>query len=147
MKASEEALTNLIYTIVSNTCNEMIAAGMDKAKVLECANNVVKRYAETGIKMRKRPAHRAARSRDVSSTGTSKSRHKGPPTLLWITHPSNKDYQYTTSKMLATGYPLKESKSNMVVGVIDKHTCKNLTADDARLAVSLGLAVDLKNII
>jgi hypothetical protein len=144
VSASSDALASLVYTVISDTCNEMIAAGLDQAKVLECANSITKKYVENSIKMRKRPASRATKptkpTKDISV-----SRTKNKETPVWVTHPANTEYQYTTSIKLTNGYPVRTD--NMIVGVIDDNTCRPLTADDARIAISHGLVVDFDNIV
>ncbi len=147
--AAKDAIDNLVYTVVFDTCNEMIAAGMDQAKILERANAVVSKYVSEGIKLRRKPAPRVPKQRIVSSqtdavtAASRKMKQKVSNNFVWVPHPSNTGYSYTKDAQLATaGYPLKENKSNKIVGVVDDNTSHALSPEDVRIAMSIGLQID-----
>ena len=141
---------DIAYSIVFDTTNEMISAGFNQAKALECANNVMSRYVEGSIKIRKKPAPRAPKPKaapqnDVTTAASSK-RQSVSGSFVWVSHPEDSNYQYTTSAKLATGYPLKDTNNNKIVGVIGDESISSLTMRDAKIATSFGLQVDRSSI-
>jgi hypothetical protein len=154
MKAAEDAVGNLVYTVVFDTCNEIIATGADQEAVLACANRVVSRYMEGGVKVRKRPAPRAkttkapAKDKPVDAiTAAFKKMNTLADNAVWIHHPEDSAYSYTTSIKLATGYPVRDNMTRKVVMVINDEATVPITIKDARVAVSCGLDVDYDSVV
>lgn len=152
LKTSERLIGDIIYTVIFDTCNEMIAHGMDQEKVLECANKVVNIYLEGGIKVRKKPAPRKAQPKaskdkpiDVLKAAHKKL-HSLTDNVVWIEHPDSKDYSYTTSVKLVRGYPVRNNKTQKIEMVVnDEATCP-LTINDVKVAMGLGFEVDYDNV-
>lgn len=153
LNSAQQTLGDLVYTVVFDTCNEMISAGLEQSTVLECANLVVKKYVSDGIKMRKKPAPRASKPKaptsqiDAITAASRKMKKKVSERIMWVYHPSDNEYSYTTDVQLVTGYPVKQNISSKVVGVVDDTSCKGLTMEDARVAISMGLDVDFDSVI
>lgn len=145
---SETLINDLIYTILYDYTNEIIAAGMDEGEALKTANVLAERYIESGIKMRKKPAPRAKpkAKNDAISAASRKTKKSMSNEIVWVVHPSDETYLYSTSHQLSTGYPIKHSETNLIVGVIDDDSSHALTPDDAKVAVSLGMKVDYSSI-
>ncbi len=147
--AASDTVSNIVYTVVFDVCNEMIAAGMDQAKVLEHANVVVNKNVDENIRMRKKPAPRAVKPKPASSytdvTITAPPRKMKPKvseTFVWLAHQGNPSYCYTKSARLATGYPVKDTNNNKIIAVIDDTSTHALSPEDVRIATSLGLQID-----
>ena len=92
-KAAEDAFGNIVYTVVFDTCNEMISSGAEQDAVLDCANRVVNRYVEGGIKVRKKPVPRAevpkapTKDRPVDAlTAASRKLNNLGENAVWIHH-------------------------------------------------------------
>jgi hypothetical protein len=155
LKSSERLMGDVIYTVVFDTCNEMIAQGIDQEKVLECANKVVNNYLEGGIKVRKKPAPRKAQPKAASAAkdkpidvlkAAHKKLHSLTDNVVWIDHPHSTDYSYTTSVKLVKGYPVRNNKTQKIEMVVnDEETCQ-LTINDVKVAMGLGFEVDYDNV-
>lgn len=148
VKVAEDALGNLIYTVVFDTCNEIISAGADQDAVLQCANRVISKYVEGGVKVRKKPVPKAkakvqAKDKpvDALTAASRKINHLGE-NLVWVHHPQSNEYSYTTSMKLATGYPVRNNMTHKIVMVVGEESTGPLTVKDAKIANSLGLDVD-----
>ena len=140
--AAKDAVSNLLYTAIFDTCTEIFSAGIgDEETVLQCGNAVMKKYVGEGVKVRKKPAPRVIKPKEDT-----KLRQKIYEQYVWIAHPNDEQYMYTTSVQLVTGYPVKEVSTNKVIGIINNETCTALTQDDARVAVSLGLQVNYDSV-
>ena len=153
VKPAEDAVANLLYTVVFDTCNEMISAGVDQEQALECANRVINKYVEGGVKVRKKPAPRPkaakapAKDKPVDAlTAASRKLNNLAGNIVWIHHPDSDEYSYTTSVKLATGYPVRDNMTHKVVMVVNDTSTVPLTIKDARVAISLGLEVDYDKI-
>lgn len=152
--ASLDAVNNLLYTVVFDVSNEIISSGgADQEKVLEAANTVINRYVDGGIKVRKRPVPRPktakapAKAKPIDTlTAASRKLKSLTDNILWLAHPDNEEYAYSTSVKLATGYPVKNNATNKIVMVATDESSGPLTIKDARIAVSLGLDVDYESI-
>ena len=149
--AAADTVTNLFYTAIFDTCNEIIAAGIgDENIILSCGNTVANKYAGDGVKLRKKPAPRVAKAQVTDAIGAArKIKQKKATTeeVIWIVHPgSNGKFLYAMNVQLANGHPLKDASTHMIVGVVDKETCKELTSADAKVALSLGMKVDYDQI-
>lgn len=149
MKAAEDTVGNLVYTVVFDVCNEMISAGANQEKALECANSVVSKYLEGGVKVRKKPTPRAkttkapAKNAPVDAlTAASRKVNNLAGNAVWIFHPDSNEFSYTTSMKLATGYPVRNNLTKKIVMVINDSATGPLTMKDARVAISLGLEID-----
>lgn len=145
---TENLINDLIYTVLFDYTNEIIDSGTDEADALKAANILAERYIEQGIKMRKKPASRAKpkTKNDLVTAASRKSKKSLTKDALWIVHPSDDSYSYTTSIQLSTGYPIKSNETGLIVGVIDDNSTHLLTTDDFKVAVSLGLKPDYNSI-
>lgn len=150
LDSSSRLIGDIIYTVVFDTCNEMISVGMDQEKVLECANKVVNNYLDGGIKVRKKPAPRktqpkatAAKSKPIDVLKAAQNKlHSLTDNITWIQHPSSDKHSYTTSVKLVKGFPVMENETGKIVMVVnDEETCQ-LTINDAKVALALGFEVD-----
>lgn len=153
MKAANDAVGNLVYSVAFDMCNGFIARGVDQEAALECANSIVKEYVEGGIKVRKKPAPRAkvpkapAKNKPVDAlTAASKKLNNLADNLVWLHHPETNEFSYTTSVKLATGYPLRNNLTHKVVMIIGDDGTLPLTMKDAKVALSLGLDIDYDSI-
>ena len=153
LEAAKDTVGNLIYTAVFDTCNEIISAGADQDMVLQSANRVVARYLEGGVKVRKKPAPRAktakapAKDRPVDAlTAASRKLNNLASNLVWVAHPDDDKYSYTTSLKLATGYPVRNNITHKVQMIVNESETAPLTVKDAKVAMSLGLDVDYESI-
>ena len=149
VKAAEDAVANLIYTVVFDVANEIISAGAEQDAVLKCANTVINKYVEGGIKVRKKPAPKAkvskvsAKDKPVDAlTAASRKLNNLAENLVWMFHPNTKEYSYTTSVKLANGYPVRNNMTHKVEMVIGEDSTNPLTIQDAKIAQSMGLDVD-----
>ena len=152
--ASLDAINNILYTVVFDVSNEIISSGgADQEKVLEAANTVINRYVEGGIKVRKRPVPRPktaktpAKAKPIDTlTAASRKLKNLTDNVLWIAHPDNDEFSYSTGVRLSTGYPVKNNATNKIVMVATDESSGPLTLKDAKVAVSLGLDVDYDSI-
>ena len=149
VKAAVDAVSNLVYTVVFDVSNEIISAGAEQDAVLQCANRVVNKYVEGGIKVRKKPAPKAkaskapAKDKPVDAlTAASRKLNNLGENLVWMYHPQSNEYSYTTSMKLATGYPVRNNMTHKVVMVIGDESTGPLTVKDAKVATAMGLEVD-----
>ena len=152
-KAAVDAVGNLMYTVVFDVANEIISAGAEQDAVLECANRVVNKYVEGGIKIRKKPAPKAKVSKAPSKdkpvdalTAASRKLNNLGENLVWMYHPQSNEYSYTTSMKLVTGYPVRNNMTHKVVMVIGDDSTGPLTVKDAKAATAMGLEVDYDTI-
>lgn len=145
---TENLLNDLIYTVLFDYTNEIIESGVDETEALKVANVLVEKYIEHGIKMRKKPASRAKpkTKNDAVSAASRKMKKSIANDIVWIVHPSDNTYLYSTSHQLSSGYPIKNSENNLIVGVIDDTSSHLLTMDDVKIAVSLGMQVDYNSV-
>ena len=148
-KAAADAVSNLVYTVVFDVSNEIISAGAEQDAVLQCANRVVNKYVEGGIKVRKKPAPKAKVSKASTKdkpidalTAASRKINNLSENLVWMFHPNSNEYSYTTSIKLATGYPVRNNMTHKVVMVIGDDATNPLTVKDAKVATAMGLDVD-----
>lgn len=154
VKSATNIVADLAYTVVFDTCNEIISAGgVDQDKVLEAANNVINRYVDGGVKVRKKPAPRPktpkaqAKDKPVDILGAASRKIKNlTDNVVWVVHPESDEYSYTTSIKLGTGYPVRNNDTHKVVMVADDETTKPLTVKDAKIALSLGLEIDYDSV-
>ena len=149
VKAAGDALGNIMYTVAFDVANEIIGAGADQEEVLACANAVLNRYVEGGIKIRKKPAPKAkvskvaAKDKPVDAlTAASRKLNNLAENLVWMFHPNTKEYSYTTSVRLANGYPVRNNMTHKVEMVISEDSTSALKIQDAKIAQSMGLDVD-----
>jgi len=153
LKTANEATSNLIYTVLFDLCSELISNGVaDEAKVLEMASTVVQKYVEGGIKVRKKPAARPrvakapAKDKPIDAlTAASRKMDNVSNKIVWITHPDDDDFSYSTNIKLANGYPIKNNDTGKIVMVATDNEAVPLTVKDAKIAHSYGLDVDYSN--
>jgi hypothetical protein len=152
-KTAVSLMGDVIYTIVFDISNELISAGIDAEKVLECANKVVNNYVEGGIKVRKKPAPRKTQPKaSAKSTpidllkAAHKKMHSLTDNITWIEHPDSKDYCYTTSVKLVKGYPVKNIKTQKIEMVVNDEATVPLTVNDAKVALTMGFDVDYDHV-
>lgn len=153
IRTAGDAVANLAYTVVFDICNEMISSGANQEATLECANTVVNKYVEGGIKIRKKPAPRAKTLKATTEgkpvdalTAASRKLNNLGSNVLWIHHPNSSEYSYTTSIKLATGYPVRNNMTHKVCYVVTEEDTVPLTVKDARVAMSMGLEVDYDSV-
>jgi ribosomal protein L16/L10AE len=124
--STETGASPLMYTVVFDTVNEIImTAGGDQAKSLEAANEVVNRYLEGGIKIRKKPAPRAkttktpAKEKQVDAlTAASRKVKSMASNVFWMQHPEDPDYPYTPSIRLSkNGFPVRNNHTKKAFNV------------------------------
>ena len=145
VKAGEETIANIVYTVVFDTCNEMITAGVDQDMALQCANSVVNRYLDGGIKVRKKPAPRApkgttkSKNIDAMTAASRKQLMNMGEKCTWVYHPNNNEYSYTTGIRLESGYPVRENATRKICYVINDTETRDLSNNDVRMAKSFGL--------
>lgn len=154
VKSATNIVGDLVYTVVFDTCNEIIAAGgVDQEKVLEAATTVVNKYVDGGVKVRKKPAPRPktpkapAKEKPVDILkAASRKMNSLTDNVVWVLHPESDEYSYTTSVKLATGYPVKSNMTQKVVLVANDESTAALTVKDAKIALSLGLDIDYDSV-
>lgn len=143
MKASEESVGNIVYSVVFDVCNEIINEGANSEKVLECANRVVNRYLEGGIKVRKKPAARApkatTRSVDAAAAASRKMLSGIGQNVLWLVHPESSEYSYTLNLKLKNGHPVRNNMTKKICYVVNEHETRMLSDEDVKVARSLGM--------
>ncbi len=152
--AAVDAVSNLMYTVVFDTVNEIITtAGADQAKALDAANSVIAKYLEGGVKVRKKPAPRAkaakapAKDKPVDVlTAASRKAKNAASNLVWLEHPESSEFSYTAGLRLATGFPVRNNLTNKIVMVATEDSTEKLTVKDAQIAMSYGLAIDLDSV-
>jgi hypothetical protein len=66
--------------------------------------------------------------------------------MLWVTHPEDDNYSYSTTVKLANGFPLKDNSTGKIVRVVTDDNAVALTVQDAKVAISYGLEVDYDSI-
>ena len=152
-KVAQDALGNLIYTVIYDVANEIAGSGFDQAKVMECADKVANNYFEGGIKIRKKPPPRAKTTKTPSKpkpidalTAASKKLTNMGQDLVWIKHPEDDKYSYTQSLKLSTGFPVRENSTHKVVMIVNDTESVPLTLADAKIAMTYGLDVDYGSI-
>lgn len=154
VRSASNIVGDLVYTVVFDTCNEIIAAGgVDQEKVLEAANTVVNKYVDGGVKVRKKPAPRpkvpktSVKEKPVDILkAASRKLNSLTDNVVWVVHPESDEYSYTTSVKLATGYPVKNNITQKVVLVATDESTAALTVKDAKIALSLGLDIDYDSV-
>lgn len=154
VQSASNIVGDLVYTVVFDTCNEIIAAGgVDQEKVLEAANTVVNKYVDGGVKVRKKPAPRpkvpktSVKEKPVDILkAASRKLNSLTDNVVWVVHPESDEYSYTTSVKLATGYPVKNNMTHKVVLVANDESTAALTVKDAKIALSLGLDIDYDSV-
>lgn len=154
LTASTDAISNIIYTVVFDLSNEIIiSSGADQEKILEIANQVVNKYVEGGIKIRKRPVAKPRVTKQPNKdkpidtlTAASRKMKSLYDNVVWIAHPDDNNYSYTLNIKLATGYPVRNNETNKIEYVATDETNAPLTIQDARLAASFGLDVEFSSI-
>ena len=152
--SANSAVGDLIYTVVFDTCNEIISAGsVDQEKVLEAATIVLNKYVDGGVKIRKKPSPRPkvpkAPTKDKPVDvlkAASKKLNSLTNNVLWVAHPESDEYSYTTSVKLHTGYPVRSNITQKVVSIVTDDATGPLTIKDAKIALSLGLEVDYDSV-
>ena len=119
----------------------------------EATGNLIQKYLETGVKVRKKPAVRQkapkapAKDKPVDAlTAASKKMNSLTGKILWVTHPDDENYSYSTNVKLANGFPLKDNSTGKVVMVVTDEESIPLTIKDAKVALSYGLEVDYDNL-
>ena len=153
LKNAAGVVGDLIYTVVFDTCNEIISMGVEQDKVLQAANKVVNSYLDAGIKVRKKPAPRPKTSKapakekpiDVLRAAHRKL-HSLADNIIWVSHPDSDEYSYTTTVKLARGYPVKKNSTQKVVMVVNDDKTEMLSLSDAKIAMSLGLDIDYDSV-
>ena len=153
VQSATSAVGDLVYTVVFDLANEVIASGADQEKVLESANAVVNKYVDGGVKVRKKPVPRPkaakapAKDKPVDILkAASRKMNSLTTNAVWVVHPESDEYSYTTSMKLATGYPVRSNLSQKVVSVVNDEATAPLTVKDAKIALSLGLDVDYDSV-
>lgn len=153
-RAAAEASDNLIYTVVFDLSNELISSGVaDSEKILEISTAVINKYIQGGLKVRKKPTPRPKTAKAPSKekqidtlTAASRKINNLANNQLWVKHPENDEYSYTTDVRLANGYPTRNNATQKIVGVVTEDSVQSLTVKDAKIALSLGLDVDYDSI-
>jgi hypothetical protein len=143
--AAESAVGDLIYTVVFDYVNELISREeVDADRALTIANAVMAKYAE-GVKIRKKPAPRAAKAPakkqvDVLTAAGRKLNNLGRK-IVWMYYPDNHEYSYGSNIVLVNGHPVRNNTTQDIEAVINEQETMRLTEDDVRAAVALGLPV------
>lgn len=154
VKVANEATGNLLYTVVFDLSNDLITKGaVDEQTVLESASSTIQKYLDTGIKVRKKPVVRQkapkapAKDKPVDAlTAASKKINSLTGKILWVTHPEDDNYSYSTNVKLANGFPVKDNLTGKIVMVATDEESIPLTIKDAKVAQSYGLDVDYDSI-
>jgi hypothetical protein len=154
VKVANEATGNLVYTVIFDMANDLIAKGaVDEATVLESASGTIQKYLDTGVKVRKKPVARPkapkapTKEKAVDAmTAASKKLNSLTGKMLWVTHPEDDNYSYSTTVKLANGFPLKDNSTGKIVRVVTDDNAVALTVQDAKVAISYGLEVDYDSI-
>ena len=151
-KASADVISNLVYTITSDIINEAIGAGVDQGVMLECANKVVNRYVEGGVKVRKKPAPRAKAPKvvkdkpDALTAASRKMSSNVANNATWMHHPDDNNYSYTTNVRLSNGWPVRNNATGKIEYVVTDETTMPITLNDAKLAMGFGFEIDYSSI-
>lgn len=153
LNSAHNIIGDLVYTIVFDTCNEIISAGADQEKVLEAANVVVNKYVDGGVKVRKKPSPRpkvqkaATKEKPVDILkAASRKLNSLTDNMVWVVHPESDEFSYTTSVRLATGHPVRNNMTHKVVSIVNDEATAPLTIKDAKIALSLGLDIDYDSV-
>lgn len=154
VKSATNVVGDLVYSVIFDTCNEIITvAGVDQEKVLEAANVVVNRYVDGGVKVRKKPAPRPkaqkapAKDKPVDILkAASRKLNSLTDNMVWVVHPDSDEFSYTTSVKLATGYPVRNNMTHKVTSIVNDEATAPLTMKDAKIALSLGLEIDYDSV-
>jgi len=151
LAAANQAVADVIYTTIFDVANEIISTmeGADQEKILEAATNVLNRYVEGGLKVRKKPSPRPRVSKapaqdkpvNIIKAASKKMHNSLTSHFEWLKHPDSDNLSYTTSVKLATGYPVRDNASQKIVSVVTEDATVPLTVNDARIALSYGLDV------
>ncbi len=155
LTAANQAVGDVLYTAIFDVANEIISTieGVDQDKVLEAASNVLNRYVDGGLKVRKKPSPRPKVPRAPTKDkpvdilkAASKKMNSLTSNLVWVVHPDSDDLSYTTGAKLATGYPVRDNATQKVVSVVTDDATVPLTVDDAKIALTYGLEVDYDSV-
>ena len=154
VKVANEATGNLIYTVIFDMANDLITKNVgDEATILQSASVTAQKYLETGLKVRKKPVVRQkvpkapAKDKPVDAmTAASKKLNSLTGKIVWVVHPDDENYSYSTNFKLANGFPLKDNSTGKVVMVVTDEETVPLTVKDAKVAQSFGLDVDYDSI-
>lgn len=154
IKTAGHVVGDLIYTVVFDTCNEIISMGLDQEKVLAAANTVVNNYLQGGIKVRKKPAPRPKVQKATSTKdkpidvlkAAQKKLHSLSDNIVWVVHPDSDEYSYTTSIKLAKGYPVKNNATQKIEMVVNDETTGPLTVNDAKIALAMGMDINYDSV-
>lgn len=146
--AMNEASQNLVYSVLYDYCNALIAKDIDQKVVLDTALEVTQLWLNDSLKMRKRPAPRVPKLRqpkpekiDAKTAATRLSKKNLIDNAVWVQHPQTELLSYTKSFELQTGYPVKNTE-NKIVAIITDTSLSRLTPSDVRSAVSRGYNID-----
>ena len=144
--AAESIVGDLVYTVMFDFANELIATEQaDTDKVLAIANAVVAKYVD-GVKIRKKPAPRATKAPvkkqvDVLTAAGRKLHNLGRE-IVWMFHSDSSAYSYGSNIYLVNGHPVRDNTTKQIVYVVNERDTSRLTDDDVRAAVAMGLPVD-----
>lgn len=144
--SANKIVADIIYTVMSDLSSELIKEGLDSDTVLKCANNLSSNYLGEGVKIRKKPAPRAAKVPGAAkSSGTTKTRSKpAPKTLTWEPHPGDpENFSFTRDIVLKKGLPVRLNKNKKIVYVGGKDDIYNLEVEDAMLLSNYNLLCDM----
>jgi CBS domain-containing protein len=145
--AISDTTQNLVYSVLYDYCNALIAKNVDEKVALTTAHEIMQLWLNDSLKMRKRPAPRVPKPRqpkltiDAKTASTRLSGEALPDNFEWVNHPTIDKLMYTTSFQLKTGYPVKNPEGK-IVGVITETDLTKLTTSDVRSAASRGYNTD-----
>ena len=155
MLTASQAFGDVIYTVVFDVVNEVISSveGVDQEKVLEAASNVLSKYVDGNLKVRKKPSPKPRAPKAPASDkpvdilkAASKKMHTLSDNMVWVTHPESEDMSYTTNVKLVNGYPVRNNATQKIVSVVTNDATVPLTVGDATVALSMGLEVDYESV-
>lgn len=137
---AQKALNDIIYTVIFDLSNEMIANGIDQDQVLTCATSLTSKYMSSGVKIRKKPAPRSRKTEGnpVKSTKSSKVKQE----LEWVKHPSNPNYLFLKSFTCEGAYPLLDMSSKKIIAMIDDTSVREITPQDKATLFLNGISLD-----
>ena len=147
MTAMTDLSQNLVYSVLYDYCNALIAKNVNEKVVLDTAIEVTQLWLNDSVKMRKRPAPRATKPRQPKPetidgrTASARLNKNLIDNATWVQHLQTDMLSYTKTFKLHTGFPVKNTE-NKIVGVITDTSLENLTPSDVRAAVSRGYNID-----
>ncbi|KAG0171697.1 hypothetical protein DFQ30_000531 [Apophysomyces sp. BC1015] len=120
---ASQTVSRFLWTFSNDLCNKLLERGVSKELLNETSNKVLKRYVDTGIKLKLAVTARVKREKGLASTSSNvlsiiNRIKKNIHNVNWEPHPGNPTTMYTKEiRFYSKRYPLM--KDNKLVGTVD----------------------------